>query len=68
MTFKKGGVYKGYMKIGKIHGEGTWTADDDRFDGAFENGKMVHVLENWTYANGHNYRSTRAWQNAHHLN
>jgi hypothetical protein len=67
MTFMVRGVYKGDMKIGKIHGEGTWTADGDRFDGAFENGKIVWCLENWTFANGHQYRSTQAFQNARHL-
>jgi hypothetical protein len=55
------------MKIGKIHGEGTWTSDGDRFDGAFENGKMVDGQGTWTLANGHDYRFSRALKNAQHL-
>jgi len=68
MTFMVGGVYKGDMKIGKIHGEGTWTADGDSFVGAFKNGKMVcNQVDGWTLANGHNYRFGRALKNAQHL-
>jgi hypothetical protein len=62
-----GGVYKGDMKIVKIHGEGTWTANGDSFVGAFKNGKMVCVgADGWTLANGISYFE-RALKNSRHL-
>jgi len=65
MAFMEAGVYKGDMKIGKIHGKGTWTSDGGSFVGAFENGKMVWCLENWTFANSSS--GVRASKNARHL-
>jgi len=55
------------MKIGKIHGEGTWTADGDSFVGAFRKGKMVcGQFDGWTLANGSSY-FVRALKNSQHL-
>jgi len=63
----EGGVYKGDMKIGKIHGKGTWTSDGDSFVGAFKNGKMVFGGDSgWTLANGSSFL-VRALKNASHL-
>ena len=66
MTFMEGGVYKGDMKIGKIHGKGTWTSDGGSFVGAFKNGKMVCAGDDgWTLANSSSF--VRALKNARHL-
>ncbi len=67
MTFMEGGVYKGDMKIGKIHGEGTWTGDGGSFVGAFKNGKMVFGVgdDGWTLANSSSF--VRALKNSQHL-
>jgi len=57
ITFKDGSVYKGDMKNGTIHGQGTWTfafASYGRYVGAFENGAF-HGQGTWTKAYGECY-------------